>query len=83
MKQLEITGVVRSVQLESGVVIVEFDDPYEFPKGLSVVIAKDRNNVSFGAVEITKTGSAVIKVEDFEVLNRFAGNQRVRLGVFQ
>ena len=83
MQQLEVTGVIRSIQLDERKATIEFDDPYEFPQGLNVVIAMDRNNVSFGVVEETQSGLAVIKIEDYQVLNNFSNMQRVRLGVFE
>ena len=83
MEQLEVTGVVRSVRISKGNATIMFDDPYEFPVGLNVVIATGRDFSSFGTVEITKTGTAVIKIEDYALTNHLQANQRVRLGVFK
>jgi hypothetical protein len=83
MQQLEVTGVIRSIQLDERKATIEFDEPYEFPQGLNIVIALDRNNVSFGVVEQTRPGLAVIKIEDYQVLNNFSDLQRVRMGVFE
>ncbi len=83
MRQFEVTGVVRDVNTDEGIATIVFDDPYEFPSGLNMVIATNPNNVSFGIVDDTQTGTAVIKVEDYGVLTRLKKLQRVRMGVFQ
>lgn len=83
MQQLEVTGVVRSVRTEKGNATIVFDDPYDFPVGLKVVIATSRDYVSYGIIEITKTGTAVIRIEDYTLTNHLRPTQRVRLGVFR
>lgn len=83
MRQFEVTGVVRDVNIDEGIATIVFDDPYEFPSGLNMVIATNPNNVSFGILDDTQTGTAVIKVEDYGVLTGLKKLQRVRMGVFQ
>lgn len=83
MRQLEVTGVVRSVRIEKGNATIVFDDPYDFPTGLSVLIATSADYISFGSVEIAETGTAVIKIEDAALINQLQKNQRVRLGILK
>ena len=81
MQQLEVTGVVRSVRIQDGNATIVFDDPYDFPAGLKVVIATGRDFASFGTVEIAETGTAVISIEDPALTSHLQKTQRVRLGI--
>ena len=81
MQQLEVTGVVRSVRIQDGNATIVFDDPYDFPAGLKVVIATGRDFASFGTIEIAETGTAVISIEDPALTSHLQKTQRVRLGI--
>ncbi len=83
MQRLEVTGVVQVVELGEGNATIAFDEPYEFPQGLEVVIATNPEQPSFGVVEVSETGSAVIKVKDQEVIKQLKQSQRIRLGVLK
>ena len=83
MQQLAVTGVVRSVRIEQGNATIVFDDPYDFPTGLSILIATDGDYASFGSVEIAETGAAVIKIEDPTMIHHLQQNQRVRMGILE
>ena len=83
LKELNIRGVVRSIEKRESNVTVQMLRPLEIPVGSQLVVASDENNVSFGTVVHTKTGRATVRVEDYTVVNNLKNQKRIRLGMLE
>lgn len=83
LRQLEVTGRIRSVRPEKGSATIVFDAPYNFPAGLNVVLASSADNTGFGVVERSKTGASIVRIQDTRLISRLSAGTPIRLGVFE
>ena len=83
LSELNIRGVVRSLEPSEANVTIQLIRPLELPVGSQLVIALDENMVSFGNIVASRTGRATIRVEDFNLVNSLQSQRRVRLGVLE
>ncbi|MEM7782284.1 MAG: hypothetical protein AAF939_15005 [Planctomycetota bacterium] len=81
LTELNIRGVVRSVQPSESQATIQTLRPLDLPVGSQLVLAADENLVSFGVVVRSQTGKATIKVEDFVVAEKLDAQRRIRIGV--
>lgn len=83
LHELQLRGVVDTIRKGSTEITIKFVQSYELPTGAQVVIALDENHASFGTVISSKTGIALINVEDYRVVENLKVSKRVRMGVLE
>ena len=83
LNRLEVTGVVRTTRSGKREVTIVFDEAYDFPYSLPVILANSNGETSYGAVRASKPGTAIVQLANVKLINSLKPASRIRLGVFE
>ena len=83
LNRLEVTGVVRTTRSGKREVTIVFDEAYDFPYSLPVILANSNGETSYGAVRASRPGTAIVQLENVKLINSLKPASRIRLGVFE